>query len=47
VRKTALKFVETINVGKKFANDQHRPTVGENLGCPGDRAILSVTVHEV
>jgi hypothetical protein len=21
--------------------------VGENLGCPGDRAILSVTVHEV
>ena len=43
--KTAFKFVEMIYVGKKLADDEHRPTVGENFRRPGHRTVLSITVH--
>jgi hypothetical protein len=47
VGKTALKLVEMINVGKKFADDEHRPAVGENFRRPGHRTVLSIAVHGV
>lgn len=31
VRKTPLKFVEVINVGKQLAHDEHSPTVGKDF----------------
>jgi hypothetical protein len=30
VGKTAFKFVEMINIGKKFADDEHSPTISES-----------------
>jgi hypothetical protein len=45
VGKTAFKLIEMINIGKKLADDQHRPTVGENFRRPGHRTVLPITVH--
>jgi hypothetical protein len=44
--KTALKFVEVINVGKKLANDEYGPAVGKDFRCSRHGAILAVTVHD-
>jgi len=45
MRKTALKLIEVIHVGKKLADDKHRPSIGKNLCRTCDRAILAVKVH--
>jgi hypothetical protein len=46
VRQTAFDLVEMLHVGKKLANDEHRPAVCENLGRPRNRTVLAVAVHE-
>jgi hypothetical protein len=46
VRKTALKFVEVINVRKEFADDEHSPAIGQDFRRSRHRAILAVTVHD-
>jgi hypothetical protein len=46
VRKTALEFVEVINVGKQLADDEHSPAVGKDFRRSRHRAILAVTVHD-
>jgi hypothetical protein len=46
VRQTALDLVEMLHVGKKLANDEHRPAVCENLRRPRNRTVLAVAVHE-
>jgi hypothetical protein len=46
VRKTALKFVKVINVGKQLADDEHSPAVGEDFRRSRHRTILAVTVHD-
>ena len=45
VGKTAFKLIEMINIGKKLADNEHRPTVGENFRRPGHRTVLPITVH--
>jgi hypothetical protein len=45
MRKTALKLIEVIHVGKKLADDQDCPAIGKNLRRTCDRAILAIKVH--
>jgi hypothetical protein len=45
VRKTALKFVEVIDVGKQLADDEHGPAVGKDFRRSRHGTILAVTVH--
>jgi hypothetical protein len=45
VRKTALKFVEVINVGKQLADYEHSPSVGKDFRRSRHGTILAVTVH--
>ena len=45
MRKTALKVIEVIHVGKKLADDQDCPAIGKNLRRTCDRAILAIKVH--
>jgi hypothetical protein len=44
-RQAALQFVEASGPSQHLANDQKRPTVAEDLGGLGDRAVLCVAAH--
>jgi hypothetical protein len=35
-----------INIGKKLADDEHRPTVGEDFRRSSHRTVLPIAVHE-
>src|SRR5262249_22456521 len=41
----ALKLLEAARAAEHLAHDQKRPTVTEDLGALGDRAVLRVAAH--
>ncbi|MEA2939081.1 MAG: hypothetical protein QOC56_2585 [Alphaproteobacteria bacterium] len=45
MRKSAFKLIEVIHLGKKLADDKHRPSIGKNLCRTCDRTILAIKVH--
>src|SRR5262249_6657309 len=44
--KAALQLVETTDVRKEFADDEHRPTVGQDFCRARHRTVLTVKIHE-